>query len=127
MGSAGAPFVVRCVLLPSGDVCPCSPPAPEVEQTAAALAVTRCASPPASCADLDAVVMGAITDHAGDPILNLILHRRDPRGRSWSYLAAVRLDLPDSCRRRGTQFNLLPPFLMRLVPLLVAAEGSAMD
>lgn len=71
--------------------------------------------------------MGAITDHAGDPILNLILHRRDPRGRSWSYLAAVRLDLPDSCRRRGTQFNLLPPFLMRLVPLLVAAEGSAMD
>lgn len=100
MGSASAPFVVRCVTLPSGDVriVPCSTSEPTLRQTAeAALAgnpVSLGRGAVLRLADLGAVVLGSVTDHAGDVRLALTLFRSDQAGRYWSYLAAIRPDLP---------------------------------
>lgn len=129
MGRASAPFVVRCVTLPSGDarIVPCSTSAPTLRQTAeAALAgdpVRIGAGAVLRLADLGAVVLGSVTDPAGDVRLTLTLFRADPAGRAWSLLAAVRPDLPRAisapwCAVRPAA----SPFLMRLV-----AEVSAMD
>ena len=100
MGSASAPFVVRYVTLPSGDVriVPCSTSAPTLRQTAeAALAgdpVSLGRGAVLRLADLGAVVLGSVTDHAGDVRLALTLFRSDPGGRAWSLLSAKYPDLP---------------------------------
>ena len=130
MGSASAPFVVRCVTLLSGDVriVPCSTSAPTLRQTAeAALAgdpVSLGRGAVLRLADLGAVVLGSVTDHAaGVPIQTLTLYRRDPGGRAWSLLSAIQPDLPRDlpapwCAVRPAA----GPLLCRLV-----AEVIAMD
>lgn len=129
MGSASAPFVVRCVTLPTGDVriVPCSTPVPTLRLAAeVALAGDPVRIGPGAVlrlADLGAVVLGMVTGHAGDVRGALTLFRSDPAGRAWAHLATVNPDLPRDlpapwCAVRPAS----GPLLARLVAEVVAMD-----